>query len=71
MRKRLRRTLAEVLPSEVAHKFYNSFDIIGDIAIIKLPCNASEKAQLVAKTIMSIHRNVENGITSNRPVAAI
>ncbi|MEM2080678.1 MAG: class I SAM-dependent methyltransferase family protein [Candidatus Bathyarchaeia archaeon] len=69
MRKRLRRTLAEVLPAEEAHKVYNSFDIIGDIAIIKLPVNASEKAQVVAKTIMSIHRNVKTVLLQTGPVA--
>lgn len=69
MRKRLRRTLAEVLPAEEAHKVYNSFDIIGEIAIIKLPVNASEKAQLVAKTIMSIHRNVKTVLLQTGPVA--
>lgn len=69
MRKRLRRTLAEVLSIEDVSKVYNSFDIIGDIAIIKLPPNASEKAQIVAKTIMRIHKNVKTVLLQTSPVA--
>jgi len=69
LRKRLRRTLAEVLSIEDVSKVYNSFDIIGDIAIIKLPPNASEKAQIVAKTIMRIHKNVKTVLLQTSPVA--
>ena len=69
MRKRLRKTLAEFLSIEDLSKVYNSFDIIGDIAIIKLPSNASEKAQIVAKTIMRIHKNVKTVLLQTSPVA--
>ncbi|MCW4008477.1 MAG: class I SAM-dependent methyltransferase family protein [Candidatus Bathyarchaeota archaeon] len=69
MRKRLRRTLAEVLSKDLS-KVYNSFDIVGDIAIIKLPPNATEnEAQIIAKTIMGIHKNVKTILRQTSPVA--
>lgn len=69
MRKRLRRTLAEALSKDLS-KVYNSFDIVGDIAIIKLPSSATEKeAQFIAKTIMGIHKNVKTVLLQASPVA--
>ena len=61
MRKRLRDTLSEALPSEQLRKIYNSFDIIGDIAIIKL--NEVQNAEAVAKQIMAIHGNIKTVLT--------
>jgi tRNA (guanine37-N1)-methyltransferase len=66
MRKRLRDTLSEALPSEQLRKIYNSFDIIGDIAIIKL--NEVQNAEAVAKQIMAIHGNIKTVLT---PVSRI
>ena len=51
------------------NKVYNSFDVIGDIAIIKLPCDSAEMAQSVAEAIMSGHRNVKTVLVQESPVA--
>ncbi len=59
MRKRLKETFAKLFPTEDFTSFYNSFDIIGDIAIIKLPNSSKTKAETVAEAIMNRHENVK------------
>ena len=61
MKKRLRDKLSEALPPEQLGKVYNSFDIIGDIAIIKH--NNLPNAEAVAKQIMNVHRNIKTVLT--------
>jgi tRNA (guanine37-N1)-methyltransferase len=68
LRKRLRKTLSDVLSSEDLSKVYNSFDVVGDIAIIRLPCYSSVNAQTAAKAIMSVHRNVKTVLLQASPV---
>ena len=63
MRKRLREKLSETLPAETLSKIYNSFDIIGDIAIIKIPPSNIANAEKVAKKIMAVHRNIKTVLT--------
>jgi tRNA (guanine37-N1)-methyltransferase len=69
LRKRLRKPLSGALSSEDLGKVYNSFDVVGDIAIIRLPCNSSAKAQTAAKAIMNVHRNVKTVLLQASPVA--
>ncbi len=69
MRKRLRKTLSSILPAEDLQRVYNSFDIVGDIAIIRLPSPSTVNAQTIAKAIMSTHRNVKTVLTQASPVA--
>ena len=68
MRKRLRKILSRVLSSEDLGKVYNSYDIVGKIAIIKLPCASPENAQNIAKAIMKIHKNVKTVLVQESPV---
>jgi tRNA (guanine37-N1)-methyltransferase len=65
----LRKTLSCVFSSEELSKVYNSFDIVGDIAIIRLPYTSSVNAQTAAKAIMSVHRNVKTVLLQASPVA--
>ncbi len=69
MRKRLRKKLSNVLSSEDLGKVYNSFDIVGDIAIIKLPSTSRGRAQTAAKAIMSRHSNAKTVLLQTSPVA--
>jgi tRNA (guanine37-N1)-methyltransferase len=69
LRKRLRKNLSGVLSSEDLRKVYNSFDVVGDIAIIRLPCTSSVNAQTAAEAIMSLHRNVKTVLLQASPVA--
>ena len=59
MRKRLREKLSNALPPQALTAVYNSFDIIGDIAIIKVASPDAVNAQTVAKQILAIHKNVK------------
>jgi tRNA (guanine37-N1)-methyltransferase len=69
LRKRLRKTLSSVLSYEDVRKVCNSFDVVGDIAIIRLPCTSSVNAQTAAKAIMRVHRNVKTVLLQASPVA--
>jgi tRNA (guanine37-N1)-methyltransferase len=69
LRKRLRKTLSHVLFSGDASRVYNSYDIIGNIAVIRMPRASTENAQSVAKAIMSINKNVKTVLVQESPVA--
>ncbi|HEX9862012.1 MAG TPA: class I SAM-dependent methyltransferase family protein [Candidatus Bathyarchaeia archaeon] len=59
MRKRLKETFAKLLPAEGSVSIYSSFDIIGDIAIIKIPNSSAAKPETIAEAIMARHGNVK------------
>jgi len=61
LRKRLRDKLSTALPLEELCKVYNSFDVIGDIAIIKI--NALQNAEAIAKQIMASQKNIKTVLT--------
>ncbi|HSV50401.1 MAG TPA: class I SAM-dependent methyltransferase family protein [Candidatus Acidoferrales bacterium] len=67
MTKRFKEKLANTLPPEVLSKIYSSFDVVGDIAIIKAPANAAD-AEAVAKQIMALHKNVKTVLSQTSPV---
>lgn len=48
-----------MLPAEASKKVYSSFDIIGDIAIMKTAGASQQEAQAVANLILSIHKNIK------------
>jgi tRNA (guanine37-N1)-methyltransferase len=57
--KRLRNTLSETLPPQSLCYVYNSYDVVGDIAIVRLP-EASEEYRLeIADSVMKVHKNVK------------
>jgi tRNA (guanine37-N1)-methyltransferase len=68
LRKRLRKKLSTALSSEELNQIYNSFDIIGDIAIIKMPNDNAVNAETVANQIMSIHKNVKTVFAQTSPI---
>jgi len=59
LRKRLGKALAESSPSRDFTEVYSAFDIIGDIAIVKLPNGSPVNATEVAKAVMERHKNVK------------
>ena len=69
MRKRLRKTLSGALSPETLGEVYNSFDVVGDIAIIRLPSTSQGNAETVANVIMSRHSNVKTVLLQTSPVA--
>jgi tRNA (guanine37-N1)-methyltransferase len=67
LRKRLKTKLVATLPPREINKVYSSFDIIGDIAIIKH--NQIQNPQAVANQILAIHRNIKTVLTPTTPIA--
>ena len=65
----MRKNLSCILSSGDASKVYNSYDIIGDIAIIRMPCASVGIAQSVAKAIMGVSKNVKTVLAQESPVA--
>jgi tRNA (guanine37-N1)-methyltransferase len=68
LRKRLRKTLSNVLFPEEISKIYNSFDVVGNIAIIRLPSNSPVNLQTIAMAIMNRHRNIKTVLLQASPV---
>jgi tRNA (guanine37-N1)-methyltransferase len=69
LRKRLRETLSGVLSPGALSKVYSSFDVVGDIAIIRMPSSSPMNAEAAANAVMSIHRNVKTVLLQASPVA--
>ena len=59
MRVRLKEKLAGTLQSDALSGVYSSFDLIGDIAIIKTPPDNPEASEAIAKQILQTHRGVK------------
>jgi tRNA (guanine37-N1)-methyltransferase len=68
LRKRLREKLSDTLTDEELKQFYNAFDLIGDIAIIKVSDNNLHNAEAVANQIMAIHRKVKTVFAQTSPI---
>jgi tRNA (guanine37-N1)-methyltransferase len=69
LRKQLRKNLSRILSSGNSGKAYISYDIVGNIAIIRLSHASPENAQNAAKAIMNIHKNVKTVLVQASPVA--
>lgn len=69
MRTRLRKALKQAFPEEDSVSAYNAFDIIGDIAVTKMPTPSEANAKTVAEAIMRVHRNVKAVYAQASPVA--
>ncbi|MEM3565578.1 MAG: class I SAM-dependent methyltransferase family protein [Candidatus Bathyarchaeia archaeon] len=68
MKKRLKTLLLEILPPEEASSIYNSYDIIGNIAIIRLTEKSRKYSQIIAETIMKAHKNIRTVLAQTSPV---
>lgn len=68
MTKRFREKLSASLSSKEIAKVYTSFDIVGDIAIIKTPNDNDVNAQAVATQIMMVHKNVKTVFVQTSPI---
>jgi len=67
LRKRLRKILKFLPPDELVH-VYNSYDILGDIAILRLTDTTRKHSQIIAEAIMNIHKNVKTVLAQTSPV---
>ncbi len=60
MRKRLRKIFAETNPTSDCSRMYSAFDMIGDLAIIKMPNHPEIDAGEVARSVMARHKNIKS-----------
>jgi tRNA (guanine37-N1)-methyltransferase len=68
LRRRLRKILSEVLPKDEVLYVYNSYDIVGDIAILRLTEKAMKHSQIIAEVLMGVHKNVKTVLAQTGPV---
>jgi len=68
MRKRLRDKLSLTVVADGSAGFYNSFDIVGDIAITKLRNSSHENAHAVAEAILNCNRGVKTVLAQTSKV---
>ncbi len=59
MKKRLEQVLKEKLPVCSSNSFSGAYDIVGDIAVLRVPENAREKGAVIAEIIRQEHKNIK------------
>ena len=69
MRKRLRGKLQETHLTEEFSKVYSSYDVIGDIAIIKIPAAYTDRVEAIAKQIMAVNSNIKTVLTPAKHIS--
>jgi tRNA (guanine37-N1)-methyltransferase len=57
-----------IIPNKELDKIYNSYDIIGDIAVIRLTENLIKYGKIIAEAIMETHKNVKTVLAQTSPV---
>jgi tRNA (guanine37-N1)-methyltransferase len=68
LKKRLKNRLSGFLSSEELTYIYNSYDIIGDIAIIRVTERSRKFSRIIADTIMNVQRNVKTVLAQTSSV---
>ncbi|MGQ9468628.1 MAG: class I SAM-dependent methyltransferase [Nitrososphaerales archaeon] len=69
MPKMLKKALENILTIDEINQLYSSFDIIGDIAVIKIPDALLDKKFIIAKAIMDNMRSVKTVLRQVTPVS--
>ncbi len=64
----LKEKLADVLSPSELRALYRSFDIVGDIAILKIPKSLEDKSELIAEAVMQVNKNVKTVLGQVSPV---
>lgn len=68
MKGTLKALLADKLDTEELGLLYKSYDIIGDIAVIRIPKPLIQKSELIAEVIMQTHKRVKTVLHQTSPV---
>lgn len=61
--------LSQTLPAEELSHVYGSFDIVGDIAIIRLSKASEKHAEKIADAVMAVHGNVKTVLAQTGSVS--
>jgi len=65
----LKDKLASMLAPSELKALHRSFDIVGDIAILKIPKNLENKSRLIAEAVMQMNKNVKTVLGQVSPVS--
>ncbi|MCP8322123.1 MAG: 50S ribosomal protein L11 methyltransferase, partial [archaeon] len=65
----LKEHLADTLTPEELEFLYKSYDVIGDIAVIRVPGPLKKHTKLIAKSIMQINKSVKTALLQVAPVS--
>ena len=68
MKRNLRELLREFVSPKDLDRVYNSYDIVGDIAIVRLTETSQRHSQAIAKAILEVHKNVKTVLAQNSSV---
>ena len=68
MKKRLKNRLSKFVSSEELAYIYDSYDVIGDIAIIRVTEKSRKYSGIIAETIMSVQKNVKTVLAQTSSV---
>ncbi len=68
MKKRLKKILSDIIPTEDLTYIYNSYDFVGDIAILRLTDASKKYSATIAETVMNLHKNVKTILAQTSPV---
>jgi len=66
--KTLKALLNGKLPPEELKLIYKSYDLIGEIAVIRVPASLEKYSRLIAEAIMCVHKNVRSVWCQSGPV---
>jgi tRNA (guanine37-N1)-methyltransferase len=69
LRKRLKEKVSETNTPNASDGVYNSFDIVGDIAIIKMPFSFEENAKAAAQAILSGNKGVKTVLAQESKIS--
>ncbi len=67
----LKRYLADKLTPEELEKVSKSFDVVGDIAILRVPPALENRKELIAKAVMAKNKSVKTVIHQQSPVSGV
>jgi len=67
--KYLKKELSKILSQEDLANIYSSYDIIGDIAIIRLTETSRPHSKAIAQAIMNVYKNVKSVFAQTSPVS--
>jgi len=69
MKKDLKFFLTGRLQSQELYLVFKSYDVVGDIAVIRVPETLEQRSQIVAEAIMQMHKNVRTVLLQTSPVS--
>jgi len=69
LKRRLKDILSDFIPERNLAYIYNSYDIVGDIAILRLTEESRKYSKIIAEAILNVHKNVKTVLAQTSPVS--